>query len=113
MLNDELGAFKFIIHHSAFIIMEILMTEQTAQSKTSAARRPYGQIFIIAERCKGCAFCVEFCPKDILAMSEQFNGKGYHVPMVLEEGTCTDCKLCQLLCPEFAIYIVRVEGVKE
>jgi 2-oxoglutarate ferredoxin oxidoreductase subunit delta len=45
-------------------------------------------------------------------MSEQFNGRGYHIPMVLEEGVCTDCKLCQLLCPEFAIYVVKVEGAK-
>jgi len=88
------------------------MTEQAVLSKTSTARRSYGQVFIIVDRCKGCEFCVEFCPKDILAMSEQFNDKGYHVPIVLQEGVCSDCKLCQLLCPEFAMYIVKVEGAR-
>lgn len=88
------------------------MTADGAQVKTSVARRSYGQIFIIGERCKGCTFCVEFCPKNILVMSEQFNSKGYHVPVVIHDGVCTDCKLCQLLCPEFAIYVVKVEGAK-
>jgi 2-oxoglutarate ferredoxin oxidoreductase subunit delta len=89
------------------------MAENGTQSKTSTARRPYGEVFIIANRCKGCAFCAEFCPKDILEMSEQFNSKGSHVPVVITEGICTDCKLCQLLCPEFAIYVVKVEEAKE
>jgi 2-oxoglutarate ferredoxin oxidoreductase subunit delta len=87
------------------------MMNQTAHSSTGMTRRPYGQVFIIAERCKGCAFCVEFCPKDILTMSEQFNSKGYHVPVVMTEGVCTDCKLCELLCPEFAMYVVKTEGI--
>ena len=38
--------------------------------------RPSGRIHIIVERCKGCAFCVEYCPKGVLVMSEEFNAKG-------------------------------------
>lgn len=87
-----------------------LMTADESRVETGSARRSYGRIFIIEERCKGCTFCVAFCPKNILAMSERFNSKGYHVPEVLLDGVCTDCKLCQLLCPEFAIYVVKVEG---
>ena len=33
-------------------------------------RSPRGEVRIIVERCKGCGFCVEYCPRDVLVMSE-------------------------------------------
>jgi len=70
---------------------------------------PHGDVVIIAERCKGCAFCVEYCPKDVLALSKDFNKKGYHPPEVIKSGECVNCNLCEMICPDFAIYCVAVE----
>ena len=67
---------------------------------------PRGKVVILAERCKGCSFCVDFCPRETLAMSAEFNSKGYHPPEVVAPDSCVDCKLCEMLCPEFAIYSV-------
>ena len=69
---------------------------------------PLGQLYTIPERCKGCRFCIEFCPKDVLEESDAINGKGYHYPVVAsgKEEACVNCGFCQLVCPEFAIYSV-------
>ena len=40
-------------------------------------KRAKGRVFINRELCKGCGFCVEFCPFGVLEMSDGFNEKGY------------------------------------
>jgi len=71
---------------------------------------PHGEVIIINDRCKGCGFCAEYCPKGVLVMSDQFNVKGYHPPKVIKSGECVNCNLCEMICPEFAIYSVEVPG---
>jgi len=67
-----------------------------------------GEVHIIDERCKGCGYCIEFCPKDILQFSDRFNRKGYHPPVVTRPEECVNCHYCEIICPEFAIYSVEV-----
>ena len=75
---------------------------------------PHGEILVIEDRCKGCSFCVEYCPNDVLVLSKKFNRKGYHPPEVLRPEMCVNCGFCRMICPEFAIYTVEVaEEVKE
>ncbi|MGA9347372.1 MAG: 4Fe-4S binding protein [Anaerolineae bacterium] len=72
---------------------------------------PRGRIHILRERCKSCGFCVEYCPRNVLEASEEFNSKGYHPPRVKDEEACANCGLCEMLCPEFAIYLDGEEEV--
>ena len=65
---------------------------------------PCGEVVVVIERCKGCGFCVEYCPRDILVLSRAFNKKGYHPPVVAKAGQCVNCNLCEMICPEFAIF---------
>jgi len=65
----------------------------------------HGIVHIVDDRCKGCGFCIEFCPQDILTISKRTNAKGYHPPEIIPGTQCINCGLCTLLCPDFAIYI--------
>ena len=65
---------------------------------------PSGEVHILKERCKGWGFCVEYCPNDVLKLSDGFNSKGYHPPEVVKPESCVNCGFCRLICPEFAIW---------
>lgn len=68
---------------------------------------PHGELHILPERCKGCGFCVTYCPRNVLELSDEFNSKGFHPPKVIDESQCVNCDLCEMICPEFAIFSVR------
>jgi len=72
-----------------------------------------GDISVDRERCKGCGFCVEYCPNDVLVLSADFNAKGYHPPEIVNEDECVYCQLCEVICPEFALFVTLREEVEE
>ena len=59
------------------------------------------------DRCKGCALCVDSCPKHILELGGEINVKGYHYAVITEPEKCIGCKFCAVTCPEVAITIYR------
>lgn len=67
-----------------------------------------GEVWITAERCKGCGFCVEFCPTHVLGLTSAFNTRGYHWPQIVDAGRCSGCDLCGMYCPDFAIFGRRI-----
>ena len=56
------------------------------------------RIEINSKWCKGCGFCVEFCPKGVLVMRRG-------LPVVEDLDGCTACDLCEMMCPDFAIKV--------
>ena len=66
-----------------------------------------GSITIDQERCKGCSLCIEFCPKEAIALSNKLNLKGYFVAMPREDNSCNGCATCVLMCPEIAIEVYK------
>ena len=78
---------------------------------TEKATTP-GQVFIDEERCKGCGFCVDFCPTEVLKMSTELSPKGYNLAVVEDESKCLACGFCEVICPEFAIRISTANSSK-
>ncbi len=74
---------------------------------TSAPAPVRGRVFIRKNRCKGCQFCIEFCPQHVLTLSKDFNAKGYRYPVVVKD-VCVHCTLCVMLCPDYAILSKRL-----
>ena len=74
------------------------------------AQVPLGRVHVIVERCKQCNFCIKYCPTEVLEYSEDINAKGYHFPIVAEgkEFACVNCRFCDLICPELAIYTPEI-----
>ena len=68
-----------------------------------------GKVNIIEYRCKGCGYCIEFCPKKVLEESDAFNERGYYPPKIKQQGQCINCNFCETICPEFAIYCTESE----
>ncbi len=49
--------------------------------------------------CKQCGNCVEFCPVKALEQDE------WGFPRLAKPDKCTSCRLCEKLCPDFAISV--------
>ena len=64
-------------------------------------------IIIDNRYCKGCGICVHFCARQVLGISKEVNKRGYYPPYVIDIGACTECRQCELYCPDFAIFIVE------
>ena len=65
-----------------------------------------GKVAINKEWCKGCSYCVEFCPRKVLKMSQEISPKGYTLAAVEDPARCSGCGICEMICPEFAIRVV-------
>lgn len=78
----------------------------------SNVRRPRGTVHVVRDRCKGCKFCVDLCPNDVLTLSTEMNVKGYNYAIVApgKEAACVNCGFCTLVCPDFAIFSVVKGG---
>ena len=60
---------------------------------------PTDKVSFYAAWCKRCGICVAFCPRDALAEDKR------GCPYLANPDRCTACRLCEMLCPDFAISV--------
>lgn len=68
-----------------------------------------GSIVIDKEKCKGCGVCVTACPTQVIALSDDVNGKGYNYAEAVNMDACTGCTNCSVVCPDGVITVYRMK----
>jgi 2-oxoglutarate ferredoxin oxidoreductase subunit delta len=71
------------------------------------------EIHLIKDECKGCGYCIEYCPRKVLEESDEINAKGVHPPRIVDESKCMNCGFCTAVCPDFAIFVVEKPSEKD
>ena len=75
---------------------------------STAGKKRKGTVVLNEERCKGCTYCVRYCPTGALEMTDRLNHKGYTLPTLAHPDKCNGCDLCGMYCPDFAIFGRRI-----
>ncbi|MDR1847261.1 MAG: ferredoxin family protein [Bacteroidales bacterium] len=65
-----------------------------------------GAIVVDTERCKGCGVCITACPKEVIALAKNVNGKGYNYAEMVN-GDCIGCAGCAIVCPDGVITVYK------
>lgn len=66
-----------------------------------------GRIAVDRELCKGCNYCVLYCPKGVITVDTELNKSGYFPVVAAYMEKCTGCSVCALMCPEICIEVWR------
>ncbi|MCR5726197.1 MAG: 2-dehydropantoate 2-reductase [Lachnospiraceae bacterium] len=73
----------------------------------SAKTGPSFKVSIAEKFCKGCGYCIKYCPKQVLKAEDSLNAKGYVKVKVDNISDCIGCLSCSTVCPEAAITVVK------
>ncbi|MBN1551028.1 4Fe-4S binding protein [bacterium] len=72
-------------------------------SKETSNKLKLKAIIINEKWCKGCAICVDVCPKQVLAMDGL-------VAKVINPEACIVCGRCEISCPDFCLEVFPDDG---
>lgn len=65
------------------------------------------RIEIEAKYCKGCLYCADVCPKDVIGVTDAVNEKGFQYAVALHPENCIGCCMCATMCPDAAIEVYK------
>jgi 2-oxoglutarate ferredoxin oxidoreductase subunit delta len=82
-------------------------------NNSAPSKQGRGTVQVRSAICKGCSYCIDFCPTHCLEFSKDFNAKGYHYPVLARPGDCSGCDLCGLYCPDFAIFGAKIKDLEK
>lgn len=64
------------------------------------------EVVINEQRCLGCGYCVQFCPRHCLEMTkDKISRRGYYQPTLTKPEQCNRCGVCVWMCPHWAIEV--------
>ena len=57
--------------------------------------------------CKGCLYCADVCPKNVIGTTNAVNEKGFQYAVPLHPENCVGCAMCAIMCPDAAIEVYK------
>jgi 2-oxoglutarate ferredoxin oxidoreductase subunit delta len=69
-----------------------------------------GKITIDESRCKGCEYCIIYCPKKCITLSENINVRGVRYAEFTNPDACIACNICARVCPDVCIEVFERKG---
>ncbi|QDR79977.1 NAD(P)H-quinone oxidoreductase subunit I, chloroplastic [Sporomusa termitida] len=65
------------------------------------------EVRVFGEKCKSCGLCVAVCPRQVLAIGDKANSRGYYTVVAADQENCAGCALCGLMCPDIALEVYK------
>jgi 2-oxoglutarate ferredoxin oxidoreductase subunit delta len=62
-------------------------------------------VWVNEDYCKACDKCVDVCPAGVLVMRPAADSTLGSMIQVAFQDSCIGCNECELVCPDFAIYV--------
>jgi 2-oxoglutarate ferredoxin oxidoreductase subunit delta len=85
------------------LIYNLLMPATKATAERAGNKKPVFD----AARCKRCGICAHFCPFGAIAQNED------GMPYLAKPELCTSCRLCQDMCPDWAVRLAEASSGEE
>lgn len=64
-----------------------------------------GTFILFPSLCKGCGLCIAKCSKEALSWSDVLGV--YGTPTVVTNDKCIVCGICEMVCPDCAITVIK------
>ncbi len=80
----------------------------TSPKSDKSDEKTPAEIWLRVAWCKSCGLCVDYCKPAAITMDGIY-------PATIDAAKCTRCRLCEAVCPDFAIEIdpVGTKGIRE
>ncbi|ACS90523.1 MAG: 2-ketoglutarate:ferredoxin oxidoreductase subunit delta [Thermococcus sp. 40_45] len=102
---ENFKCFTYVNKFSGSWVMLMTNVEVKKDGYLSIGKTEAVEISVDTFLCKGCGICLELCPRKVFEWSKELSEKGVHYPIPVNADKCVKCKLCELLCPDFAIAV--------
>jgi 2-oxoglutarate ferredoxin oxidoreductase subunit delta len=75
------------------------LNEPATKARSNTEQETEEKVHVFEAWCKRCSICVAFCPTDALTSDKE----GF--PVLTYPEKCTQCGMCEIRCPDFAIAV--------